>query len=276
MAESSAFIGSWLVTEYVYTPAGEYAGHIHQRRILQPHGDLIRVTQICEPVQVVAHISDQARAAVDVMNQRVGEFVFDIRLVGQARHYAGEDVIGGGFSWKNGVLTARGVWPRFGYNFTSFSFHIHARRQVTGGTFSIANQNIVTIVGVATAEEEDFPCLPQEFRVSYDASGVRYLISPNGALLTTDSIRASDIAFVETGLVRGRTKQYGALREICMVSAPGEIVTAIEVHDSVSGCLTGIRKVVRDEVLHQVQVYVLTNAGRTPDIADGRSSSVCN
>lgn len=276
MCASSAFIGSWLVTEYVYTPAGEYVGCIHQRRILQPHGDIIRVTQICEPVQAVAHISDQARAAVEVMNQRVGEFVFDIRLVGQARHYVGEDVIGGGFSWKDGVLTARGVWPRFGYNFTSFSFHIRARRQVTGGTFSIANQDIVIIVGVATAEGDDFPCLPQEFCVSYDASGVRHLISPDGTLLATDSITASDVAFAETGLIHGRAKQYGALREIHMVSAPGEIVTAIEVHDSVSGCLTGVRKIVRDEVLHQVQVYVLTNAGRTPDSVDGRSSSGCN
>jgi len=37
-----SFLGDWLVSEYVYTPAGEYAGVIHQRRKLQPQGDVIR------------------------------------------------------------------------------------------------------------------------------------------------------------------------------------------------------------------------------------------
>ena len=91
-----SFLGDWLVSEYVYTPAGEYAGVIHQRRKLQPQGDVIRVIQICEPVKVAEGISEQAKSVVEIMNKRVGEFVFDLKVVGKARHYLGEDVVGVG------------------------------------------------------------------------------------------------------------------------------------------------------------------------------------
>ncbi|NJN79464.1 MAG: hypothetical protein HC797_02800, partial [Anaerolineales bacterium] len=46
---TTAFIGNWLVSEYVYTPTGEYVGVIHQRRQLIPNDDVIRVIQISEP-----------------------------------------------------------------------------------------------------------------------------------------------------------------------------------------------------------------------------------
>jgi len=101
-----SFVGDWLVSEYLYTPAGEFAGIIRQRRQLQPQGDVIRVVQICESMIVADDISNDAKKVVDVMNKRVGEFVFDLKLVGKARHYLGDDVIGGGFSWRDGVLTA--------------------------------------------------------------------------------------------------------------------------------------------------------------------------
>ena len=103
-----SFVGDWLVSEYLYTPAGEFAGVIRQRRQLQPQGDVIRVIQYCEPVIVSEKVSTQAQATIDIMNKRVGEFVFDLKIVGKARHYLGEDVIGGGFSWRDGVLTAKG------------------------------------------------------------------------------------------------------------------------------------------------------------------------
>jgi len=150
---TSSFIGSWLVSEYLYTPAGEFAGIIHQRRLLQPQGDVIRVIQHCEPVIVANGISEQAQATINIMNKRVGEFVFDLKLVGKARHYLGEDVIGGGFSWRDGVLTAKGLWTRFGYNFTSFSMLLNPKRQVTGGKFFIANEEVATIVGLAVPVE---------------------------------------------------------------------------------------------------------------------------
>lgn len=250
------FLGDWLVSEYVYTPAGEYAGVIHQRRKLQPQGDVIRVIQICEPVKAAHSRSRQAEEVIKVMNKRVGEFVFDLKIVGKARHYLGEDVVGGGFSWKDGVLTARGMWTRFGYNFTSFSILLNPARQVTGGKFFVANEEVATIVGAAVPEEEGFPTL-EPTRPSGQYRGERYSISPDGELLETLAITADEVTFNDTDGMRGREKQYGALREMEMVSAPGETISAIEVNDQTSGSVAGIWKKFRDEKLYQVDVYIL-------------------
>jgi len=251
-----SFLGDWLVSEYLYTPAGEYAGVIHQRRKLQPQGDVIRVIQICEPVKVADGISAKAKEVVEIMNQRVGEFIFDLKLVGRARHYLGEDVVGGGFSWKNGVLTARGMWTRFGYNFTSFSILLNPNRQVTGGKFFVANEEVAAIVGVAVPEEEGFPEL-QSSAPGGNYRGERYLISPDGELLETLEITADDITFIDTENMHGREKQYGALREIEAVTAPGETVSWMEVNDESTGMVAGLCKWNRDEKLHHVHVYFL-------------------
>ncbi len=250
------FLGDWLVSEYVYTPAGEYAGVIHQRRKLQPQGDVIRVIQICEPVKAAHSRSRQAEEVIKVMNKRVGEFVFDLKIVGKARHYLGEDVVGGGFSWKDGVLTARGMWTRFGYNFTSFSILLNPARQVTGGKFFVANEEVATIVGAAVPEEEGFPTL-EPTRPSGQYRGERYSISPDGELLETLAITADEITFNDKDGMRGREKQYGALHEMEMVSAPGETISAFEVNDQTSGSVAGIWKKFREEKLYQVDVYIL-------------------
>ena len=252
----ASFVGDWLVSEYVYTPAGEFAGVIHQRRQLQPLEDVIRLTQHCEPMQVPNGISEQAKAVVDVMNKRVGEFVFDLKVVGKARHYLGEDVIGGGFSWQDGVLTAKGLWPRFGYNFTSFSMLINANRQVTGGKFFTANEEVATIVGLAVPEDEGYP----EFAdgdIASEYHGERHTISLDGELLETTSITTHENTFSDKEGMRGNEKQYGALRELEMVTAPGETVSAIEITDHASGSIAGIWKKFRDEKLHQVDIYLL-------------------
>jgi len=76
---NTSFIGSWLVSEYVYTPAGEYVGVIHQRRQLIPKDDVIRVIQYCEPVKVTTELSQNAKDVLEIMNKRVGEFVFDLK-----------------------------------------------------------------------------------------------------------------------------------------------------------------------------------------------------
>lgn len=256
MTQQTSFLGDWLVSEYVYTPSGEFVGLVRQRRKLQPQNEGIRVIQICEPVQMADSLSAKAQEVAQAMNHRVGEFVFDLKLVGKARHYLGEDVIGGGFSWKDGVLTARGLWPRFGCNFTSFSILLDPRRQVTGGKFFIANEEIATIVGAAVPEEEGFPVLVSA-SPSGNYRGERYSISPEGELLATLEITANETTFTEKEGMLGNEKQYGALRELEMVTAPGESISAIEVNDPTSGSIAGIWKKFRDEKLYQVDVYVL-------------------
>lgn len=251
-----SFLGDWLVSEYVYTPAGEYAGVIHQRRRLQPQGDVIRVIQICEPVKAAEGISERAREVVEIMNKRAGEFVFDLKLVGRARHYLGEDVVGGGFSWKDGVLTARGMWTRFGYNFTSFSMLLSPNRQVTGGKFFVANEEIATIVGVAVPENEGYPEMT-DGEISGKYRGERHTISPDGELLETTSIKANEFTFEEKDGFRGREKQYGPLLEIEAVTAPGVSVSLLEVRDYASNSIAGLAKWFQDEKLSHVHVYFL-------------------
>ncbi len=251
-----SFVGDWLVSEYVYTPAGEFVGVIHQRRALQPQGDVIRVIQYCEPVIVADGISEQAQVTVNIMDKRVGEFVFDLKIVGKARHYLGEDVIGGGFSWRDGVLTAKGLWPRFGYNFTSFSMLLNPKRQVTGGKFFLANEEVATIVGLAVPEDEGYP----EFvdgKIGNEYHGERTSISPDGEVIETTPITTSEYTFTEKDGMRGNEKQYGALREMEMVSAPGETISALEVTDHASGSIAAIWKRFRDEKLSHVDIYLL-------------------
>ncbi len=253
-----SFVGDWLVSEYLYTPSGEFAGIIRQRRILEPQGDVIRLIQHCEPVLVAGNVSQQAQTTINIMNKRVGEFIFDLKVEGKARHYLGEDVIGGGFSWQDGVLTAKGLWPRFGYNFTSFSMLLNPNRQVTGGKFFTANEEIATIVGVATPENEGYPeFMDGELFERYH--GERWTISPDGELLETTSITTNEYTFTDKEGMHGNEKQYGALREIEMVTTPGETISAIEVTDHASKSIAGIWKKYRDEKLNQVEVYLLKN-----------------
>lgn len=253
---TSSFIGSWLVSEYLYTPAGEFAGIIHQRRLLQPQGDVIRVIQHCEPVIVADGISEQAQATINIMNKRVGEFVFDLKLIGKARHYLGEDVIGGGFSWRDGVLTARGLWTRFRYNFTSFSILLNPNRQVTGGKFFSANQEVATIVGLAVPEHEGYP----EFKdgtLADKYQGERYTIAPDGELLETTTLESDSLLSEMQEQAPALQKRYGALREMEMVTAPGETTSVVEVTDHASGNIAGIWKKFRDEKLSGVEIYIL-------------------
>jgi len=229
---------------------------IHQRRQLQPKNDVIRVIQHCEPVIVADNVSARVQTTIDIMNKRVGEFVFELKIVGKARHYLGEDVIGGGFSWREGVLTAKGLWPNFGYNFTSFSMLLNPNRQVTGGKFFHANEEVATIIGLAVPEDEGYPdFVDGEMAETY--KGERWTISLEGELMDTTSITTNAHTFIDKEGMCGNEKQYGALREMEMVNAPGQTISAIEVTDHASGSIAGIWKKYQDEKLNQVEVYLL-------------------
>lgn len=287
--QSSAvgFLGDWLVSEYVYTPAGEYVGVVRQRRRLQPlSAKQIRVMQICEPVETaVTPPPANVAQLLAIMNRRTGEFVFDLQLAGRARHYLGPDVIGGGFSWQEGALTARGLWPRFGCNFTSFSILLNPERQVTGGKFFIANEEVATIVGTAVPEAQGYPVLTADDgrptagnAIGY--RGHRYFIAPDGVLLEMAWIDDYGRIAQEIDAAPGREKWYGPLREVEAVTAPGETFSLLEIHDQSGGALAGLGRRFRDEKLSGVEVYILTADHRPqtveirPQTADGRPPAV--
>jgi hypothetical protein len=270
MTTSVGFLGDWLVSEYIYTPAGDYVGLVRQRRRLQPlDAGNIRVIQMCEPVETAAPLSAIGAQVAAVMNRRVGEFVFDLQLAGRARHYLGPDVIGGGFSWREGALTARGLWPRFGCNFTSFSILLHPERQVTGGKFFVANEEIATIVGTAVPEQQGYPVMDltavRQPVTALDHGryrGCRTTISPDGEPLTQEEM-AHDSPFIQKiNAAPGREKWYGPLREVEAVTAPGETLSLIEIHDPVSGAIAGMGRWFRAERLSHVDLYLLAANGR--------------
>ena len=254
----SSFIGDWRVSEYLYTPAGEWAGVIHQRRLLRPQNDFIRVIQQCEPVQEVAHLSAEGQAVVALMNRRVGEFVFDLQVRGRGRYYLGPDVVGGGFAWGEGLLTARGMWPNFGYNFTSFSILLHPARQITGGKFFIANTEQATLVGLAVPATEDWPVFAGEPAAHYQ--GEKWHIAPDGTLLASEPYQTSGPVWsLGTGLT-GNEKRYGVMREFVGAAADGNTFSALELVDPTTQSLVPLSHTYRDETLQQVEFYRLKGA----------------
>jgi len=89
-----------------------------------------------------------------------GEWVFELRVEGAKRRYLGPDVVGTGTEWAPGAMTGRGVWPRFGCGFASWSMLVQPDRQVTGGWFDVAGRPVAAIVGVGVSEAHgDFPRL---------------------------------------------------------------------------------------------------------------------
>ena len=92
-------------------------------------------------------------------------------------------------------MLGEGVWPRFGYNFTSFALMLSPHRQVTGGKFYAASQMIANIIGVAQAEMHDVPDSwpslrdPQEvYKVSTLWRGESLLFSADGKYDLTQAV----------------------------------------------------------------------------------------
>jgi hypothetical protein len=94
------------------------------------------------------------------MQEFAGEWVFDIVVGGHQRRYIGPDVVGNGWAWGKDCITGRGVWTRFGHNFTSYGVMLSPTRQITGGQFFNVNQLVATIIGVAENTADDrYPSL---------------------------------------------------------------------------------------------------------------------
>lgn len=236
-----SFLGAWLVSEYVYNADGSFAGVVRQRRQLQrlANGN-VQVWQWPEPgPELAGH----------PMSEFTGERVFELQVDGRARRYLGPEVIGTGLAWGEGAMTGRGVWPRFGHNFTSFSVMPNPAKQVTGGKFFNASEIVANIIGLAIPETEgatwpEFagPHWPGEAseqwigtcrRVGGDGAVQseqpvtrRYTATgwqdDEGNALTLDGRRAS-------GLVEGIFKRLGWALEIEAVASPAQTVSALEI-----------------------------------------------
>ncbi len=176
---TDAFVNQWRVTEYVFDADGTPIGVIRQQRHIErlDNGNL-RVTQICTPDLTVPN---------HPMHEFAGEWVFVISVDGHQRRYLGPDVVGNGWAWGKDCITGRGIWPRFGHNFTSYGVMLSPTRQITGGQFFNVNQLVATIIGVAeNTVEERYPTLVMDeapHELSEIWKGTSDIYDQNGELL---------------------------------------------------------------------------------------------
>jgi hypothetical protein len=271
------FLGSWRVSEYVYNPGGAFVGVVRQRRELTrlENGDL-RVWQFCEPCDFDHPVA-----------RRVGEYVFDLRVEGRLRRYLGLDVIGVGQTWGEGVVTGRGLWPRFGYSFTSFSVQTGAERQVTGGKFFEAGALIANIVGVAgqaggRADLRGGSTWPGELGAHW--RGRRRTVSADGTVLAEEAVARTYSGLNwsdEAGTLRlepdgpryravfkeyeGLAQRFGWMWEAELFGRDGASVEITQVLDEAGGQLIGLHRWQKDNVLDRVEVFRLTPIGGKDD-----------
>jgi hypothetical protein len=142
------FLGEWDVTELVYSPDAELLGTVRQLRRLEadhPSGSVL-VHQRCEPSRELAR---HPMAAFS------GDFSFRLDISGRQRLYRGPDVQGSGTAFGGTFLCGQGVWPRFGYNFRSWSISLGDTQQLTGGVFFRGSRQVAVIVGVGSLRGTD-------------------------------------------------------------------------------------------------------------------------
>lgn len=275
MSTQKAFTGAWLVSEYVYDSDGAFAGIVRQRRELRRRQD--------GDLDVIQHCAPGPELSGHPMGEFSGERVFTLRVDGRARRYLGPDVVGTGLGWGDGALTGRGVWPRFGHNFTSFSVMPSPDRQITGGQFFNAGERIANIIGLAVPETANAaypsfggPNWPAE--ISGRWQGVRRRVDASGTVIDeTPVARVYDgplryrepefeVSLVErgarfemSGTIIGICKRVGWMHEGTGV-AGSDAAEFFDVLDPLGGNLVSVRRWSRDETLHRVEILTLKPA----------------
>lgn len=176
------FLGAWDVTEFIYSAEGQALGTLRQQRRLYADSldDSIVVEQHCRP-------ADSLRG--HPMEAFAGDFRFRLQKSGRERHYQGPDVEGLGLSFGENYLCGSGVWPRFGYNFRSWSVRLDDTRQLTGGVFFRGHHVVAVIFGIGQqveGETRSVPSIPDQ-RI-HGGSGSTIQLD-----LATDSERSATI-----------------------------------------------------------------------------------
>ncbi|MCX6130667.1 MAG: hypothetical protein NTX25_16610 [Proteobacteria bacterium] len=155
------FLGEWAVKEYVFSSKGALIGNIQQQRRLYAiaGSDELIVSQNCQPSESLCEHPMAAFA---------GDFDFRLKKEGRQRLYLGPDVKGRAVSFADIFLYGVGVWPRFGYNFRSWSIRLSDTRQLTGGLFFRGVSVEAVILGLGTLVGSELPVselnLEQSFR----------------------------------------------------------------------------------------------------------------
>ena len=274
------FSGAWRVRETVFSPSGARAGEVLQRRVVESTGDgLLRVVQVCEPDQ---ELRNQAHPMVAFG----GEHVFSLSVDGAVRRYHGPAVRGGALSIGEGAMIGRGIWPRFGWIFWSWSVRVAPDRQLTGGRFHRGGAPMATIVGVGAPEvvSPEAPrlgemCWPGERArswkgtccridgtgrvVAQEATWRRYASphvweGPEGAGSLSERGDAWSVDGTREGRpVCGFARRFGWMIESEAVVGDDTVVESIEVFDEAHGHLVVLERWLVDQMLQRAEVVRL-------------------
>lgn len=266
------FTGHWLVSEYIYNSDGSFAGIVQQRRIVEPLAN--------GKTRVIQHCAPQPALDNHPMATFKGEWVFELSVEGRARRYHGPDVIGTGLTWGEGIMTGRGVWPRFGHNFTSFAILTRENRQITGGKFYNAGEMIANIIGIAIPEIQDqrdqYPnfigsqtpsqCWRGKKRI-FDAQGsLKQQVNVERCYTTVGWQEASENGsfkitrqetadrFLVSGSAVGVGKQSGWLVEISAAESPEQTIEIMDMLDNECDQLISITTRLVDHQLYTFEI----------------------
>jgi hypothetical protein len=274
---SDQFLGSWLVSEYIYNPDGSFAGMVRQRReLLQMANGRIRISQHCTP---------EAALQNHPMGAFAGEWLFEMSVDGRYRRYHGPDVIGSGTTWGDGVMTGRGLWPRFGHNFRSFAILATPTRQLTGGSFYKATEMVANIVGVAVPEAEasDWPTLREnpelttanwrgtartvlldgtienETQISrhYRPDGLNFEETSDERYLQVMMDGRENYLDVQVGKFTGLGKRYGPMLQIEATTSIRQDLEWLEIFDAETNHLFSLRRRLQDGNLEKMEMVWL-------------------
>jgi hypothetical protein len=178
---SDPFAGAWRVKEYVFDASGAPLGVVHQTRRVAPSEKGLRIHMDCDPDAGV------------VMENFRGHHEFDVVVDGRLRRYQGPAVLGMGVAVDRGIVLGRGVWPHFGYSFTSYSVLVAKDRQLTGGAFHRGGEVVARIAGVAAPAAQAVlpaslggPTWPGE--VAPEWVGTMRVVGPDSELRTETTV----------------------------------------------------------------------------------------
>lgn len=271
---SDAFAGAWAVREYVFDARGNALGTVAQRRRVSSHGERATVVQDCEPdPSLIEH----------PMQGFAGHHEFALVRDGNLRRYLGPAVVGSAVAYGTAAMIGAGVWPGFGYDFTSWSISLSPDRQLTGGCFGRAGRTMAVIVGVGQAEgasargprlegATDPRAVARHWRGTargFDGAGTAVAEIAATRAYGAGGFREGgtgwDLGFEDdlgfTGsdgehTIVGFARRYGWATRYQAALVGGAIVDAIEVVDPGAGRLVGYRRyrdgehVTRVEILH--------------------------
>ncbi len=204
-------------------------------------------------------------------------------------------------SWADGVMTGEGIWPRFGHNFSSYSFLLTPQLQLTGGAFFNASTLVASIAGVAVAETaeqpQDWPTLPAAYWPGEYCQvwrGTTRSLDAAGNLIAQHDLvrRYSDHAWIEEtpdgqqqpavhldrdqerwpmtlsagpGQWSGLARHYGPMLELVGYTAAGLSVAWSETLDAARGHVAGLRCWLVDGRLDRLDIIQLRPASAEAD-----------